>query len=155
MTKKVLQMLALLSMFAVGLWAADDPFMGTWKLNLAKSNYGSAAAPKSEIVKVEPWEDGAKATVDSVTPQGRTIHYEFAAKYDGKDYPVKGSSFADTISIKKIDANHGEAIWKKDGKAVSREQDVISRDGKTWTATVAMKDAQGKDIKIVAVSDKQ
>jgi hypothetical protein len=155
MTRRMLQTLAMLFVLTIGLWAADDPFMGTWKLNLAKSNYGSAPTPKSETIKLEPWEDGAKATVDMVTAQGRAIHYELAAKYDGKDYPIKGDPLADTIAVKRTDANHAESTWKKDGKVVSRVQEVISRDGKTWTATIATKDAQGKDIKIVQVSDKQ
>jgi hypothetical protein len=105
--------------------------------------------------KIDPWEDGLKTTVDRVEAGGRTIHYEFAAKYDGKDYPVKGSPNADMVSFKKTDANHADAAWKKDGKTVSTSQFVITRDGKTLTETLKTKSAQGSDVTIVFVSDRQ
>src|SRR5690242_14531168 len=33
----------------VATWAADDPFLGTWKLNVGKSKMSSGAAPESRI----------------------------------------------------------------------------------------------------------
>jgi hypothetical protein len=44
-------------------------------------------------------------------------------KFDGKDYPAAGTmpGGADSISIKKVDANHYEATLKKAGKGVSAD----------------------------------
>jgi hypothetical protein len=72
----------------------NDPMVGTWKLNLSKSTYSPVPAPKSAINKFEPWEDGMKATIDVVDGQGNKIHSETTVKFDGKDYPLKGSPIA-------------------------------------------------------------
>jgi len=45
---------------------APDPAIGTWKLNLSKSNFKLTPAPKSSVLKVEAWEDGLKLSVDTV-----------------------------------------------------------------------------------------
>ena len=43
------------------LWAAD-PFVGTWKLNLAKSKYSPGPPPKNLTVTCGATENGIKAT---------------------------------------------------------------------------------------------
>src|SRR2546430_125807 len=78
----------------------NDPMVGTWKVNLSKSTYSPGPPPKSTINKFEPWEDGMKATIDIVDAQGEKIHSEAAVKFDGKDYPIKGSPIADAVSVK-------------------------------------------------------
>src|SRR5262245_3071422 len=82
------------------LFAADNN-VGTWKLNLAKSKYVSSEAPKSQTLKIEAWgDDGLKYSADGVGADGKPIHTEFQAKYDGKDYPYKGAD-ADTLAYKR------------------------------------------------------
>jgi hypothetical protein len=45
--------------FAVVAMAADDPFVGTWKMNLAKSKFSDpSSAPKSYISSVESLKNG-------------------------------------------------------------------------------------------------
>jgi hypothetical protein len=41
MTKRMLETLALMLVFAMGVWAADSLFSGNWKLNPAKSKNDS------------------------------------------------------------------------------------------------------------------
>jgi len=146
---------ALLLSFAIAVMAADDPFVGTWKLNLAKSNISAAATFKGGTAKIESQQNGLKATTDIVSVQGETIHTEFAAKYDGQDYPVTGDPYSNTISIQRTDANRVYTTWKKDGRVVAIAENVISTDGKTWTETIVTRDAQGLEVRIIAVYDKQ
>jgi hypothetical protein len=54
-------------------------------------------------VTVESQDDGLKVTAHATNAEGQPIHYEFSAKYDGKDFPITGNAEADTISIKEID----------------------------------------------------
>ena len=75
--------------------------------------------------------------------------------YDGKDYPIIGDPFTDAIAIKRIDANHADTTFKKDGKIVGTAQNVISPDGKTWAEIISARDQRGRDVTIVAVYDKQ
>jgi hypothetical protein len=134
---------------------AADNWLGTWKLNTAKSKYNPGPAPKSQTVKQEAWEGGVKATTDGVGADGKPTHTEYAAKYDGKDYPWKGNPNADMISMKKIDDNTYEAVWKLNGKVTITAKTVISGDGKTRTNTQTGTDAQGHKVNNVVVYDRQ
>ena len=49
--------------FGVLTFAADNPFMGTWKLNESKSKFGPGA-PKNSTVVYEAAGDNTKVTVD-------------------------------------------------------------------------------------------
>jgi hypothetical protein len=132
-----------------------DPAIGVWKLNVPKSSFRLVPAPKSSVMKVEPWEDGLKVSADSIDAQGNRLHPETAYKFDGKDYPLKGSPLADTISAKRINERTGESVWKKDGKVILTVRTVISADGKTLNLTRTGKDAQGRTVEDVMVYDKQ
>ena len=66
-------------------------WVGTWKLNLAKSKYSPGPPPKSSTVKVEPWENGLKTTTDVVTAQGEARHIEVSGKFDARDNPITGN----------------------------------------------------------------
>jgi hypothetical protein len=149
-------LLFLTLLVSVGVQAQNDPLIGTWKLNLTKSKYSLGPPPKSQIIKYEPYGgDGLKITTDGVDAQGNSTHTETSAKFDGKDYPLTGSPIADTISMKRIDANTTERTYKKAGKVTSTSRRVVSRDGKTLTLTNKGTDAQGKPTSSVAVYDKQ
>ena len=79
---------------------AADNNVGTWQLNLAKSNYSPGPAPKSQTLKIEAWgDDGVTYAADGVGADGKPTHTEFQAKYDGKDYSFKGNPDADRLSL--------------------------------------------------------
>ena len=134
--------------------AADDPNMGTWKLNEAKSKY-SPGAPKNTSVVYEAAGDSVKVTVDGVGADGKPTHNEWAGKFDGKDYPLTGDPTADSRSYKKIDARTMELTNKKDGKPVVMGKIIVSADGKSRTVTTSNTDASGKKVSATAVYDKQ
>lgn len=146
--------LAILTLALATVAMAADPHVGTWKLNLDKSK-GTGPAPKSATVKIVAQNNGIKSVRDGVSAEGQASRVEYAAKYDGKDYPYTGSQTIDTIAFRKIDANTFDIVLKKAGKEMAREREVFSKDGKTMTRTVKGKDAQGQDINITAVYDKQ
>jgi hypothetical protein len=136
--------------------ASANPHVGSWTLNVSKSSYSPGPAPKSQTLKIEAWgDDGLTYAADGVGADDKPTHAEFQAKFDGKDYEFKGNPDADTLAYKKIDANTLEATLKRKGTAVITANVVVSADGKTRTVTQSGKDAQGKDIKIVSVYEKQ
>jgi len=57
----------------------------------------------------------------------------WAAKLDGKEYPVMGDYGADTISLKKINDHEIEASYKRAGTLISVDKLTVSPDGKTMT----------------------
>ena len=133
----------------------NDPMVGTWKVNVSKSTYSPGPTPKSTINKFEPWEDGMKATIDIIDAQGNNIHSEAAVKFDGKDYPIKGSPIADAVSVKRANERQTDIVWKKGGKTVMTGKSVISADGRTTTVTQTGTDPQGRTVNNVIVYDKQ
>lgn len=151
--------IGVLSLFvlSVAASAADDPLYGTWKLNLAKSKYSSGSrAPQSQTWTYEAsGANGVKFTNDTVQADGRSSHEEYTAAYDGKDYPITGNRNADTVSMKRIDANTTERTLKKDGQVTSIIRRVVSKDGKTLTVTSEGTGAQGQAVNNVTVFDKQ
>ena len=62
---------------------------------------------------------------------------------------------ADSVSIRRIDANTVETLQKKDGKVVMTITSTTSKDGKTRTSTWRGKNAEGKDVHNVVVFDRQ
>src|SRR5262249_31791436 len=133
---------------------ADDPQMGAWKLNEAKSKIG-AGSPKLTTVVYAAAGDSVKVTVDGTDGDGKPLHSEWTGKYDGKDYPVTGDPNSDMRSYKKVDDHTLAFTNKKGDKVTSSGQGVVSADGKTRTVTLNGTDAKGKKFTSTAVYDKQ
>ena len=92
----------------------QDPAVGTWVLNVAKSKYHSGPPPKSLTVTFKPSSAGGMNVVsESVDATGGTARTEYTANYDGKDYPLKGVPIADVVSLKRIDARSSERADKR------------------------------------------
>jgi hypothetical protein len=143
-----------LCLVAAAVAFASNPYIGTWKLNEAKSKI-PASAPKNITVVYEAAGDSIKVTVDGIDGAGKPTHNEWTGKFDGKDYPLTGDPTADTRTYKKINDNTAELTNKKDGKVVLSGRIVVSADGKTRTVTASGTDANGKKIKSTTVYDKQ
>jgi hypothetical protein len=138
--------------------AESDPFLGTWKLNVAKSKFDPGPPSKSETRTYESTGDGYKVDVERVNADGSKQTYGFSPKYDSKDYPItgQGPNGADTITgYKRIDANTTEATLKKASKVLFTTRRVVSKDGKVLTLSSKGTNANGKPINNVLVYDKQ
>ncbi len=136
----------------------QDVWLGTWKLNLAKSKYEPAnLAPKSQTVKREAMAGGGMmATADTVDAQGKATHAEVMSMFDGKPSDVKGAADANTTRVyKRIDSRSYEYVQSVSGKVTTTVRVVISADGKTATTTTTGKNTQGQTVNNVTVSDKQ
>ena len=135
--------------------AAADQASGTWKMNTEKSKYSPGPAPKSVTVVVESDDTNYKIDATGTDADGKPIHVQYSAKFDGKDYPATGVANADSVSVKRIDANTIETMQKKDGKVMMTITSKVSKDGKTRTSTWHGQNAEGKDVHNVVVFDKQ
>lgn len=133
---------------------ADNPHMGTWKLNEAKSKI-APGSPKFNTVVYEAAGDNTKVTVDGTDGDGKPLHNEWSGKFDGKDYPVTGDPNSDIRSYKKVDDNTLEFTNKKGDKVVTSGRAVVSPDGKSRTVTLNGTDSKGKKFTSSAVYDKQ
>jgi hypothetical protein len=150
----------LLCVLGMPAWAADDPQIGNWKLDLATSKYVSATPPMSSVVTTTPsGKDGVSLTVNMVNARGEKLVIQYSAQYDGKPYPRTetgaGALAGQTVTLKRIDARTVERIVYLAGKPVGTETWVISQDGKTRTVTQSGTDPQGKPINNVQVYVRQ
>jgi hypothetical protein len=125
---------------------AAENWLGTWKLNTAKSKIEPGPGPKSLTLKFRATKAGIKFTGDGVDAEGKRTHTEFVSKFDGKEVPYKGNPDADTASPKKIDDNSYENIWKKDGKTTITSKVVASGGGKTLTITHTGTNSKGQAV---------
>jgi hypothetical protein len=134
---------------------AGDNWIGSWKLDAAKSKFTPGPGPKSQSLKFEATPAGIKLTSDGVTAEGKTTHAVYVSKFDGKDVAWEGNPDADMASPKKIDDNTYENTWKKGGKATMTAKVVVSADGKTLTVTQSGTNAKGQAVANTAVYAKQ
>lgn len=150
---------AVLAVLVPGLLPAQtNPEVGTWKLNLAKSTYTGATAPKSVTTTIEAQGAGIKVSNEGVAADGSRITYGFTAPYDGTEVPITGAGApngADTIALKRTGPNTHDATLKKAGKVVLTGKAVISKDGKTRTLTTKGTNASGQPTSTKTVYDKQ
>ena len=136
---------------------SPEPAVGTWKANLTKSKYVPGPAPKSSTSKIVANADGSLTqTTDAVEATGAAVHYEITFKFDGKDYPYKGTNpNADSSSYKRIDDHTYDVMSKKGGKATVTSHVTYSADGKIRTVTQTGMDSTGKAAANLIVYDRQ
>jgi hypothetical protein len=136
----------------------QDPWIGTWKLNVAKSKYEPGdVAPQSMTMRQEAAAGGAVRTVvDTVNGQGRTQHLEFMVTFDGKPVAISGAPTANTTRMyKRLDSRSYEYVTSVAGKQTATVRAVVSADGKTRTHTTTGRNAQGQTINRMEVLEKQ
>ena len=133
-----------------------DPFVGTWKLDVAKSKYSPGPAPKSQTSTYEAVGQGYKVTVKAEPASGAPQQWSYTSNLDGKDAAITGNNpNADTAAVKRIDALTLESVNKKGGKVTTTQRNVVAADGKTRTVTTTGTDAEGRKVSNVAVYEKQ
>ena len=127
--------LALASLLPIAAHAADDPFLGTWRFNPAKSTLPAELAKqvKSKEFVFAPTADGVMVTetleLTSANGKKQVSHLPYAY---GKFTPQTGAGL-DAFSVVKTGTN--TALWTTQlkGKDISKLQVDVSSDGKEMT----------------------
>jgi hypothetical protein len=153
MRTKTIGLGVLLSVAAAAMCFANNPTLGTWKLNENKSTFGDGAG-KTTLVVWEKVGDQQKCTVDGTDADGNKTHTVWTGKLDGKDYPLTGDAQADTRSFKLSGEHKIDMVSKKDGKTVGDGTIVVAEDGKTRTVTNTMTNAKGEKVTSTLAYDK-
>jgi hypothetical protein len=158
--KRILALVSVLALSLVAssvLQAQDNPFVGTWKLNVAKSRFTGMQPPKSETRTIMAQGNGETVTYEGIAANGSPISYGFTSNLDGKDVPISGTQplGSDTVAPKRVDANTIMSTSKKAGKTLFTTKTVVSKDGKVSTQTTKGVNGDGVPISITTVWDKQ
>jgi hypothetical protein len=133
---------------------AGENWVGTWKLNAAKSNFGSAPVVRAQMLKFEATPAGIKLTSDGTDAEGKPMHSGYTSKFDGKDVAWAGNPSADIACPTRIDDNSYENVWKSGGKATMKAKVVVSDQNKTLTVTQTPIDAQDATKGSIVVYDR-
>jgi len=136
--------------------AAQEPWIGVWKLNIDKSPK-SPDRPQSQLVTLRS-EDGMVAMAEeNVTAKGMRYLVSFKGALDGKDYPMTGSIAGiafiagtilgpDTVELK---------AKRKDGTVLATYWVVHSADGKMRLTLAWMGSEVTGPPNRVAIHDRQ
>jgi len=155
MKRRIAVFTALVIVLAAGsvLLAQSNPFVGTWKLNVASSKYNPGPPPQSQT---RTWAASGMVMVKGIGATGKPFSYGYTIKGDGKESPTMGEipNKADMISTKKINANTYEAKFTKAGKQVETTTFTVSNGGKTLTIN-AKGSADAGFVENVQVLEKQ
>jgi hypothetical protein len=135
-------------------YAAENPNIGTWKLNEAKSKIPAGVAKNTTVVYA-PAGDMFKVTTDGVDGSGKPAHSEWTGKFDGKPYPVTGSPSVDARAVTAKGDRTLEIDNMKGGKSVGTGKVELAKDGKSRTLETEGTSSDGKKYKAKFVFDKQ
>ena len=131
--------------------AAKTSTVGTWKADIAKSDWQSGPAPKAltlTILKDTP--EVTSWRVDVVDPKGESMSYSWSGPLNGSPRPVKDSKgtvlFQETLKLDKDGAllRHGgdnaesfdsRATLSADGNTITDVTTIKTKDGKTFKET--------------------
>ena len=117
--------------------AADPPYVGKWKMNPAKSDFGETTITYEQLPSGEMQSTAAGAS------------YTF--KLDGNDYPAM---FGSTAAWKSLSANSWETTWKLNGKVLTTDTLTLSADGKTLTVNSKGKKPNGEMLDDTLVAER-
>lgn len=123
---------------------AQDPLVGTWAMNVAKSTSSGPLARKREVQVTQKGADITVA-VDEIAADGTPLKWSFTTKGDGKPVSVTGWSAVDTATST-INGRTGKTIYGKAGKTVMESNTTVSADGKSLVITGSRPGADGKPM---------
>jgi hypothetical protein len=144
--------LAIAVLFAAAAWA-ESPFVGTWKLDPAKTKFTAGEPPREEALVVTDAGDHATIAATGTTATGRPISIRYSVPAKGGAADIQESP-CDAMKVTRTGTNITDTVCTRRGRPIGRRHTVISDDGKTMTATVDGIDARGR-VSGVEVYDKQ
>src|SRR6266542_834692 len=117
--------------------AADIPYAGKWKMNMAKSDFGETTVTYEQLPSGEM--------------QATTAGESYKFKVDGKDYPA---IFGGTAAWKSLSPASWQTTWKLNGKVLTTDTLTVSSDGKTLTVNSKGTKPNGETIDDTVVSER-
>lgn len=128
--------------------AKADPFVGTWKLDAAKSKFNPGPPLKDETVTIAP----DKVTVDETLADGKTENWSYTPS-PGSAATITGLENS-TVTEKKVNERTIEHSWKM-GTSTMQGRGVVSKNGKKMTYTLTGTNQEGKPLHNVLIFEKQ
>jgi len=133
---------------------ASDPFVGTWKMNPAKTKYKAGTAPKELTITVTEVGSDINVALAGTTADGSKIAYSYTAPSAGGDGKIE-SAFYDGVSAKRIGPNERETSYMKGGKPVYTAHSKLSADGDSLLVHSKGINSLGRPVEANTVYERQ
>ena len=133
---------------------SQEPRIGTWRLNVEKSQFAVGTAPRMQVRRLQLREDGFVVfTQVGIDAEGGPTFIQTTYKFDGKPYreftQINLPEFAATgttpnVNIYRLVDAYTVEIDRLDasGRVTATSKQSMSRDGKTLTVTSATRPTQ-------------
>ena len=135
--------------------SADDPVLGTWRLNVERSTFTPGPGWRSQVRTYRATPDGVSVTWSGVDAGGETMQVSYTYAYDGRAYPMVGSASYDTLNAVRVDARTVRSEEKRAGVIVGIAVRTVSPDGRLLTITDEGTNRRGRPFSQVLVFDRQ
>jgi hypothetical protein len=126
--------------------SAANPFVGVWKLNVAKSDYKEGLPPKEQIVTITETGPDTRIRVDGIQGDGTKTVVDYTIPTAGGTGKMQTSDAYDGITARMFGPNSREINRLKNGKVVFSAVGTVSADGKTITAVSKGVSPHGKPV---------
>jgi hypothetical protein len=140
--------------FAATLFAAD-PFVGTWKLNAAKTKYKVGTAPKEQTIVITEAGADLHVKISGTSGDGKPFALSYSVPAAGGAGKFLESAPYDSVEGKRHGTNERELMYKKGGKTVYTAHPKITTDGNTMSASAKGMNPAGQKVESESVYDKQ
>lgn len=147
---------ALLLLTVPGSALAADSFVGTYRLNAAKSATSGGQLPPQMTLTIS--EDGSNLLIATAAKaaDGSPIPSDVLTvpKAGGTVRAPQGASY-DMTRVSRRDPNTIEMVALQNGKEKTRVKFALSKDGKTLTRSFTSTNAQGKPVNGTSVLERE
>jgi hypothetical protein len=142
-----------LCLLALTVGSAQNPNIGTWKLNEAESKIPAGVGKNTTVVYAAAPGEMIHVTSDGLDGSGNPAHSEWTGKFDAKPYPVTGDPNADYRAYKTKGVHTLLLANMKGDKTVSNGRIELAKDTKSRTVEITY--FGSKKIHAKYVYDKQ
>ncbi len=155
---------AILAALGMTAMAADDPFVGTWKQDVGKSQYTGVPVPKEVTLTVKNEGDKRVLRFKGENPDGSPIRLTVTEPLQGGDATIQvdpimarngGVDAYDKVTFHPIDARHCELTYMKGGREAGKRRVEVSEDGRTQRAWFTGTSPDGKRVVMNDVWEKE
>ena len=136
--------------------AAADPFVGSYKLNTAKSATTGGQIPPEMTLTISENGSNLLISTSAKAADGSPIPSDVLTvpKAGGTVPAPQGSSY-DSTRVSRKDANTIDVVAMQNGKERTRVKFALSKDGKTLTRSFTSTNAQGRPVNGTSVLERE
>ncbi len=136
---------------------AADPFVGSYKLNTAKSSTSGGQLPPDMTLTISEDKANLLITTSGTAANGSPIAADVLVipKAGGTMKAAEGERNYDSTVVSRKDTNTIDLSARQNGKERTRVKLALSRDGKTLTRSFTSTNAQGKPVSGTSVLERE